>query len=389
MQINRQNSQGKTMLWYALDRRDYDKVVFFLRCGADASMSDSEGTTPLHIALIKGDILMAKTLLDSLPTTLASKVLRNGRLNLDQLLLYHAEIPDNTEAMNFLLDLGSNINTLNSNHETSLMQATCCGDLKVMKMLLSREKIDLYTKDRYGSTALHIVVKENQLKAVDLLLSCQQFDVNCQDSRGNTAFWLSIHLRRDDISERFLNDSRVDVNFKGSLANLRWQITALYIASFRKNLRMVSCVLASTRVTRVDPNILGDGRQSSLGTVAYQGFYDLVALLLNADGIRINAVDEGEDDPLWLAIQTRSTSVIELFLNESRLNLNCQSNKKGDTYLLAAARDGYISLVSRLLEIEGVGLNARNKQGESALSVSYLQGHHRIVQMLLDRDAEY
>ncbi|KAJ6105338.1 hypothetical protein N7523_010148 [Penicillium sp. IBT 18751x] len=366
-QINRQNSQGKTMLWYAVD---------------------SEGTTPFHVALIKGDTLMAKILLNSLPTTRASTMLQNGRLDFDQLLLYHAEFPNDTEAMNFLLDLGANINAVNSNHETSLMVATRCGDLKAMKMLLSRENIDLYTKDRYGSTALHIAVKENRSKTVDLLLSCQQFDVNCQDSRGNTAFWLSMHLGHDNISERFLKDSRVDVNVKGCLVSSRWQTTALYITSFRNNLRMVSCILASTGATRVDPNILGDGRQSPLGAAAYQGSYELVALLLKADGIQINAADEGEDDPLWLAIQTRSISVIELFLRESRLNINCQNNIKGDTYLLAAAREGNTALVSRLLEIEGVELNTRNKQGESALSVSCLQGHHRIVQMLLDRDAE-
>jgi ankyrin repeat protein len=98
-------------------------------------MSDSEGTTPFHVALIKGDTLMAKILLDSLPTTMVSTVLRNGRLNLDQLLLYHAGFPDSTEAMEFLLDLGANINTLNSNHETSLMLATLCGNFTAMKLL--------------------------------------------------------------------------------------------------------------------------------------------------------------------------------------------------------------------------------------------------------------
>lgn len=56
---------------------------------------------------------------------------------------------------------------------------------------------------------------------------------------------------------------------------------------------------------------------------------------------------------------------------------------------LAAARDDNTALVSRPLEIEGVGLNARNKQGESALSVSYLQGRHPIIEILLNRDAEY
>lgn len=75
-------------------------------------------------------------------------------------------------------------------------------------------------------------------------------------------------------------------------------------------------------------------------------------------------------------------------MRDSRLIVNCQNNIKGDTYLFAATHDGNTALVSRLLEIDGVGLDARNKRGECALSVSCLQGHHRNFQMLLDRDAK-
>lgn len=92
----------------------------------------------------------------------------------------------------------------------------------------------------------------------------------------------------------------------------------------RNNVRMVSCILASTFATRLDPNILSDGRQSPLGAAAYQGSHELVALLLKADGIQIDTANEDEDDTLWLAIQNRSTSVIELFLRESLLNVTVQ-----------------------------------------------------------------
>ncbi|KAJ5556650.1 hypothetical protein N7494_000565 [Penicillium frequentans] len=136
MQINRQDSRGQTMLWYAVAGRDYKKMLFFVRCGADASVPDSEGTTPFHVALTKGDKLMAKILLDTLSATGVSTILHNGRLHLDQLLLGHAQCLDSAEAINFLLDLGANINTVNSNHEKPLMLAICCEDLRAMEMML-------------------------------------------------------------------------------------------------------------------------------------------------------------------------------------------------------------------------------------------------------------
>ena len=116
----------------------------------------------------------------------------------------------------------------------------------------------------------------------------------------------------------------------------------------------------------------------------------MVKLLLGAKGIRINAVDESEDDPLWLAIRRGSRSVVELFLSErARLDINCQNNKSGDTYLLAAARGGDLHLVDIILGFGGADLNARNQQGESALEVSYRHKHDQAFQRLTGRGAVY
>jgi ankyrin repeat protein len=112
-------------------------------------------------------------------------------------------------------------------------------------------------------------------------------------------------------------------------------------------------------------------------------------MLLSADGIRVNAIDEEEDDPLWLALQRHELSVVNSFLDDSRLGINCQNNRLGDTYLIAAAREGHASLVKRLLGIRGARLDARNKKNESALGVAYQLHHRRISQMLIDEGATH
>lgn len=302
---------------------------------------------------------------------------------MDQLFLDHSNSPDNANAVRFLLELDADVNALNSERETPLMQAVRYGDLRVIKILLEQENVDLYARNRYGYTTLHIATIDGQLGAVNLLLSSGRLDINCPDRCGNSAYWLSVDLGRDDISERFLNHSRLDVNVRGDYARSRWQTTTLYIACSRRNIRIVSCILAATYVPRVDPSI-GDGRKSLLGAAAYQGAYELVKMLLSTDGIRINAVDEDEDDPLWLALQTHSLSVVDLFLDDSRLDINCQINRLGDTYLIASARDGNAPLVKRLLGIRGARLDARNKQNESALGSAYQLHHRRIIQILVD-----
>ncbi|KAJ5098404.1 hypothetical protein N7532_005405 [Penicillium argentinense] len=387
VQVDRSEAQGRTLLWYYVKMRDYKKVEFLIKCGANPTVADSKGLAPIHVAFMQGEVIdriIAQMLLHSRPTVPVSELLQNGP-SLDKLFSNHANTPDSANAMRFLLKLGADVNTiLNSDDETPLMQAVRYGDLKVIKVLLKHRNINLYAENRYGYTALHVATCHGQLGAVNLLLSSERLDVNCRDRLGNSAFWLSVHLRHDDISKRFLNDSRLDVNFRGG-TNPQQQTTALYMACFWTNVRMVSCILSSTNLHKVNPNIQGENRKSPLGIAAYQGAYEVVKMLLKVDGIQINANDEKEDDPLWLAIQTRSMSVVELFLNDSRLDINCQNNQKGDTYLIAAARDNHFPLVKRLLEIKGIEPKRRNKEAQSALEIAHELDHPHIVQMMAGR----
>ncbi|KAJ5111836.1 hypothetical protein NUU61_001466 [Penicillium alfredii] len=202
-----------------------------------------------------------------------------------------------------ILDLGANVNIRNWNDETPFLQES-------IEMLL--RDVDRQAKDRHGSTALHVAARNNQLQVVDLLLKDPRIDINALDNSGNTAFWWSSYLGHDEVGKRFLDEQGLDVNFLGSKDDPRWRKTAFYLAVHRNNLPLVSHMLAATHL-QLDPNTIGDHRWSPLGAAAYQGSYEMVNLLLRAKGIRINAVDEGEDDPLWLAIQTRSWRVVELF----------------------------------------------------------------------------
>lgn len=397
--INVRGDRGRTFLWHAVNRVcgadihadravEIDKAVFILRCGGDPTVADDHGVTPLQIALQEGDVVAARLLLDYLSTNSALKGFQD-KSTLNDLLVRHIGSFRDAGLLRMILDLGANVNIRNLNGETPLIEESRVGHQEGIKMLLRRDDVDLQAKSRDGSTALHVAARNNQLQAVDLLLQDRRININGLDSSGNAAFWWSSYLEYDEVSKRFLDEQRLDVNFRGSRFGTRSRTTALYLAVFRNNLPLVSRMLEAAHLP-LDPNILGDHRWSPLGAAAYQGLYDMVKLLLGVKGIRINAVDKGEDDPLWLAIQTRSRSVVELFLcKRTWLDINCQNNKNGDTYLLAAARDGDLQLVDLILGFGGVNLNARNERGESALKVSCHHKHHHIFQRLAGLGAVY
>lgn len=50
--IDLPDTLGRIMLWYAVRMRDYEKVRFFIDCGADPGAVDSRNVTPLYIALM-------------------------------------------------------------------------------------------------------------------------------------------------------------------------------------------------------------------------------------------------------------------------------------------------------------------------------------------------
>lgn len=74
-------------------------------------------------------------------------------------------------------------------------------------------------------------------------------------------------------------------------------------------------------------------------------------------------------------------------MNDSRLDLDCQNYQLGDSYLIAAARGGMVSLVETLLKFRGVRLNATNKRNESALGVARQLNHHHFVKLLVNAGA--
>ncbi|KAJ5993191.1 ankyrin [Penicillium sp. IBT 35674x] len=161
------------MLWYTVKTRDHTRVKILIECGADSGVADSEGVTPLHVALMQGefvDEIIARILLRSRSTMSISEILQGGQ-SVDQFV---SRPRQDNQRFEVPPEVRSDVNAHNSGCEMLLMQAVHFG----------QENVDLCAKN--GG----------------------RIDVDCPDRCGNSAFWLSVDLMRDDISERFFNDSR-------------------------------------------------------------------------------------------------------------------------------------------------------------------------------------
>ncbi|CCX33284.1 Similar to Putative ankyrin repeat protein RBE_0317; acc. no. Q1RJR6 [Pyronema omphalodes CBS 100304] len=96
-----------------------------------------------------------------------------------------------------------------------------CED--VVKLLLSREDIEVNAKDNDGKTELKFACDNGREGAVELLLAREDVEVNAKDTFGTTALmWASPPARfanREPISSPLLDWKDIDVDAKDNDGN--------------------------------------------------------------------------------------------------------------------------------------------------------------------------
>jgi len=145
---------------------------------------------------------------------------------------------------------------------------------------------------------------------------------------------------------------------------------------------------------RVLEALAATGLALCLPELAFGGVYDdwFRAIKRNQDdevrsllkrGVDPNTVDEERGDTgLIIAVREESTNVFNLLLQTRDMKLDARS-RNGDTALMLAAYKGNMAAVRALLD-KGA---EPNQTGWTALHYAAASGHNDIVQLLLDRYA--
>jgi ankyrin repeat protein len=218
--INMQGENGNTPLLLALlsnKKGVKDKIIeCLLNYHPDVTIANKDGTTPLHIAIIKKEIKFIKT----------------------------------------LIERGADITARGLYQYTPLLQAVDSKwrwyDMEVIKCLL-KNGADINARDRDDKTALHHAVeeicpKENQLTLVEYLLQ-NGADINAQDEVGRTplllvlwsssvsALWGNEEGVKDETIECLLN-----YNPDVTIAN-KDGTTPLHVAVTGNNIKFIKTLI--------------------------------------------------------------------------------------------------------------------------------------------------
>jgi ankyrin repeat protein len=236
-------------------------AVLLLGAGADVTLANRYGVTPLTIAASNGNAAM----------------------------------------MRVLLDAGADVGSADPAGETVLMIASRVGTLDAVQLLLDRGAAVDATDRAYAQTALMVAVREEHTDVIRLLIE-RGANVNAKTRTGTTPQWVlpnsvpgfghGVGIVRGGLPPR------------GSRQPIPGALTPLLYAARDGRLEAARMLVAA----KADVNLRDANAITPLIMAIVNNRLE-VARFLMANGADIHAADWYGRTPLWAAIETRNMDV--------------------------------------------------------------------------------
>ncbi|KAK3693032.1 ankyrin repeat-containing domain protein, partial [Podospora appendiculata] len=187
--LNRQDDDGLTPLYFCFSDRKLTILKFLLNAGVPSTVQDKDGETIWHIACVTNwpgviDALLSQ---DNTVKSEAVKIVsKNGRTPLAEALFHgHAQIAT------YLIQRGAHINAQNKSGVTPLMLAALLGQAHVVEILLDNNA-GLEIQDMGGKTAATYAAYHGHVEVLGLLRQRRaKFDIT--DIFGANLLMESVH----------------------------------------------------------------------------------------------------------------------------------------------------------------------------------------------------
>ncbi|ULQ59519.1 ankyrin repeat domain-containing protein [Brucepastera parasyntrophica] len=447
--VNQRDSNGKTLLHYAVADLNEDAVTLILRSDGNVSAADSTGMTPLAVAYtdpfndasarIAAALLIAgaEPLLGEFAYFETAVLKRNPGMRFEEgkTPLHIASANGHTGFVNYLIERRVQVNVKDVSSATPLHEAVRNGHIQCTFILL-KAGADPNQQDSAGNTPLHLVMPAGSRSEIFSALLNAGADPNKKDSYGETPLHIAARLGMSENIIRTLISHGADTNERNkkgvtplSLAIERNQIAQanlfvrlgadIHAEDIDENTALIKALksgLVMTQAVIIDSNVQSRdsrGRTPLHIAIINQSEPDIINYLIEKKA-DVNARDKNGDTPLHIAVRNNTRDTGEILLaygadvfnpnvaGESALraalsrmggrqdwvlnsNVIKSSDGAGNTPLHLAAEWQLNSVVSLIVE-KGGDLNARNSNGETPLFNAVKADSSATVRTLLSQN---
>jgi ankyrin repeat protein len=354
------DSTGRTILHIAAEVGSITAVNTILRAGNNPFVKDNQGKTALDIALERTEsseyaavaerLILAGAVSEKPIFSYLAPAVKDSNYNFrsddGMAPLHYMAREGYTGYIDFALERGADVNIKNASGASPLHEATRSGNLAIVKKLLDNNA-EIDAQDAKGNSVLHLHIDgppETASAIVNHFLSMSAGPnfPNIRDEHGDSPLHVAMLLNKSDEIVRALLSAGADVTIR----NLDGK-TPLYLA--------------------VEKNRA-----------------DKIPLLLNYNA-DIFAVDNNGVTPFEEALRKNQHLVFSMITKETVL----QNDSNGNTILHLTVREGGdISIVNAILDRNPLVANARNREGDTSLTIAVRKNNEAAGTLLLSRGAD-
>ncbi|XP_021080916.1 transient receptor potential cation channel subfamily A member 1 [Mesocricetus auratus] len=342
--INFVNHKKASPLHLAVQSGDLDMIKMCLDNGAHIDMIENGKCMALHFAATQGATDIVKLMISSYT---GSSDIVNAVDGNHETLLHRASLFDHHDLADYLISMGADINSTDSEGRSPLILATASASWNIVNLLLSKgAKVDI--KDHLGRNFLHLTVQ-------------QPYGLK--------------HLRPEFMQMQHIKELVMDEDNDGC--------TPLHYACRQGVPVSVNNLLGFN----VSIHSKSKDKKSPLHFAASYGRINTCQRLLQdmSDTRLLNEGDLHGMTPLHLAAKNGHDKVVQLLLKKGALFL---SDHNGWTALHHASMGGYTQTMKVILDTNLKCTDRLDEEGNTALHFAAREGHAKAVAMLLSYNAD-
>lgn len=329
--INVANCNGETPLHNALRYGNKKAARMLIAAGADLHTTNKDQQTLLHAAVDSEAGELLRPLLESGLQDKVNAADSDGNTPL-HIALQHK----NAKHARLLIAAGADLHTTNKKQQTLLHAAANDSTGEILKLLLKNGLQDaVNARDVYGKTPLHDAVTKNSVKAARILIAAGA-DLLTTNEKQETLLHTAVHDRNTSgellslLLARGLKEAVNATDLNGE--------TALYTAVQRGHEEHARILIAAG----ADIHTTCENQETLLHAAVQGENREILKLLLDS-GLEdaVNAADEDGETALMQAVSEQLYSIIRLLLAHGA-DVHA-ADAQGETALDRAATSPYLS----------------------------------------------